>query len=224
MYDLGREEAAIAGQPKERDCVQATGSPAATSRLKRSFDIVMSILLLIFFMPSFLLVAALIYLDSGGPIIFRQRRTGLDGVEFRIMKFRTMTVQEDGAKVSQASRTDQRVTRVGAVLRRLSIDELPQFWNVLMGDMSLVGPRPHALAHDQQFSLIVRSYPLRFRVRPGITGLAQVNGLRGEIRTDEEIIERIKEDNNYIEGWSFALDIWILAKTFFLAPFHRNAY
>ncbi|MBI1686412.1 sugar transferase [Caulobacter hibisci] len=209
---------------KEGQAVETASSPAAMSRMKRGLDIALSAFLLVFFLPTFALVAIAIFVESGGPILFRQRRTGLDGVEFRILKFRTMTVLEDGAKVSQASRTDQRVTRVGSVLRRLSIDELPQFWNVLMGDMSLVGPRPHALAHDQHFGRIVRNYPMRFRVRPGITGLAQVKGLRGEIRSDNQIVERIREDNNYIEEWSFLLDLWILIKTLFVTPFHSNAY
>ncbi|WP_232793353.1 sugar transferase [Caulobacter hibisci] len=224
MYDLGREEIAMATPRKEGQAVETASSPAAMSRMKRGLDIALSAFLLVFFLPTFALVAIAIFVESGGPILFRQRRTGLDGVEFRILKFRTMTVLEDGAKVSQASRTDQRVTRVGSVLRRLSIDELPQFWNVLMGDMSLVGPRPHALAHDQHFGRIVRNYPMRFRVRPGITGLAQVKGLRGEIRSDNQIVERIREDNNYIEEWSFLLDLWILIKTLFVTPFHSNAY
>ena len=196
----------------------------SASRAKRALDIVFSIGILTFLLPLMVLVMLAIRLDSPGPIFFRQRRTGLNGREFRIYKFRSMNVLEDGEQIKQAMQKDDRVTRVGAFLRRSSIDELPQLINVLKGDMSLVGPRPHALAHDAHFSGVVPEYYERFRARPGITGLAQVNGLRGEIRSIDEMIRRVELDNAYIERWSLWQDMAILLKTLFVLPLHRNAY
>lgn len=194
------------------------------SALKRLLDAVAAFGILIFILPLMLIVIVAIRLDSPGPIFFRQRRTGLNGRQFRIFKFRSMTVMEDGDQIRQAMQDDDRVTRVGAFLRRSSIDELPQLLNVLTGDMSLVGPRPHALAHDEHFGALVPDYKERFRARPGITGLAQVNGLRGEIRAIEDMVARIELDNAYIENWSIWRDVGILLKTLVVIPFHRNAY
>jgi putative colanic acid biosynthesis UDP-glucose lipid carrier transferase len=208
--------------PQSREKV-GVGS-ASESRSKRLMDIALSLAILIFILPLMLLVTVAIRLDSRGPIFFKQRRTGLNGTEFRIYKFRSMTVLEDGAEVKQAMINDKRVTRVGSFLRRSSIDELPQLINVLKGDMSLVGPRPHALAHDDHFGGFVPGYQERFRARPGITGLAQVNGLRGEIHSSDEMIKRVELDNVYIEEWSILRDAGILLKTLVVLPFHRNAY
>jgi putative colanic acid biosysnthesis UDP-glucose lipid carrier transferase len=194
------------------------------SVLKRLIDVVLAFGILVFILPLMLLVIVAIRLDSPGPIFFRQRRTGLNGRQFRIFKFRSMTVLEDGDQIKQAMQDDDRVTRVGGFLRRSSIDELPQLLNVLAGDMSLVGPRPHALAHDEHFAALVPDYKDRFRARPGITGLAQVNGLRGEIRAMEDMVRRIELDNLYIENWSIWRDLGILVKTLVVLPFHRNAY
>ncbi|ODT85738.1 MAG: exopolysaccharide biosynthesis protein [Phenylobacterium sp. SCN 70-31] len=168
---------------------------------------------LFIFLPLLLTIALAIRAESRGPVIFRQRRTGHRGRIFTIYKFRTMTVTEDCADVRQATRGDQRITAVGAVLRKLSLDELPQFLNVLQGDMSLVGPRPHALAHDDYYGARIGAYPDRFRAKPGLTGLAQVNGLRGEIHDLRGMQDRIDADNLYIDAWSLGLDIAILAKT-----------
>jgi putative colanic acid biosysnthesis UDP-glucose lipid carrier transferase len=183
--------------------------------VKRTLDVVGSMTAIAFLWPLFLLVAIAVKLDSGGPIIFRQRRTGFDLKEFVIFKFRTMTVLEDGPAITQACRGDFRATRVGKFLRRSSIDELPQLLNVLKGEMSLVGPRPHAVAHDREYKAHIADYGFRHHIKPGITGWAQVNGLRGEIRSLEEITERVKLDLWYINHWSLGLDINILVRTCF---------
>ncbi len=163
--------------------------------------------------PLFLLLALMIRLDSSGPVLFCQTRKGLNGRAFRIYKFRTMRVLEDGAVVRQATRGDARVTRVGRILRATSIDELPQLLNVLLGEMSLVGPRPHALAHDEYYSREIAAYDHRFRVKPGITGWAQVNGARGETPTVDHMRRRIELDLWYVQNKCFILDCAILAKT-----------
>lgn len=188
-------------------------SDVASSVGKRCLDILGAAVALLVFLPLLLTIALLVRLESGGPVIFKQRRTGHLGRAFTIYKFRTMTVAEDNAEVRQATRDDARVTAVGAVLRKLSLDELPQFLNVLKGDMSLVGPRPHALAHDAQFGELLPTYGDRFRAKPGLTGLAQVNGLRGEIHDLRCMRDRVAADNLYIDSWSLGLDIAILAKT-----------
>jgi exopolysaccharide biosynthesis polyprenyl glycosylphosphotransferase len=188
-------------------------SEVATSAGKRALDIFGALVALLIFLPLLLCVALAVRLESPGPVIFRQRRTGHRGRIFTIYKFRTMTVTEDSGDVRQATRNDSRVTAVGAVLRKLSLDELPQFLNVLQGHMSLVGPRPHALAHDTQYGAAIPSYGDRFRAKPGLTGLAQVNGLRGEIQDLRCMRDRISADNLYIDSWSLGLDIAILAKT-----------
>ncbi len=181
--------------------------------LKRAFDCVAATLGVLLLAPLLLLVAAAILIDSKGPAIFRQTRTGRDGRLFKVYKFRTMTVTEDSAAVVQAQRNDLRVTRLGRLLRKTSIDELPQLLNVVLGDMSLVGPRPHALAHDMFYSSMIPEYVQRQRVRPGITGWAQVNGSRGVTPTVAAMARRVRYDNWYIENWSFWLDLKILVRT-----------
>jgi putative colanic acid biosynthesis UDP-glucose lipid carrier transferase len=185
----------------------------ATDPLKRLFDIFASAFGLLVFLPLLILVMAAIRLETPGPAIYRQKRTGYRGRVFTIYKFRTMTVTEDSAAVRQAIRGDHRVTASGALLRKLSIDELPQLWNVLKGDMSIVGPRPHALAHDEYYGGLISTYASRFRARPGLTGYAQVNGLRGEIRDPLGMSDRVAADNTYIESWSPGLDLAILLRT-----------
>ncbi|MGJ0503753.1 MAG: exopolysaccharide biosynthesis polyprenyl glycosylphosphotransferase [Methylocystis sp.] len=190
---------------------------------KRAFDIVASSLALILLSPLLLVVALLIKLDSPGPALFLQRRYGFNRETFRIVKFRTMTTMEDGRHIKQATAHDKRITRIGRFIRRYNIDELPQLFNVLRGEMSLVGPRPHALAHDQLFERRIALYARRHNVKPGITGWAQVNGLRGEIDTPEKIRHRVEHDLYYIDNWSIILDVWIVLLTVFSPKAYRNA-
>ena len=192
--------------------------------MKRLLDVVVAGSALLLFLPLLLLVMVAIRMESPGPAIFRQRRTGYRGQVFTILKFRTMSVVEDCATVRQATRNDERVTQVGALLRKLSIDELPQLWNVMRGDMSIVGPRPHALAHDEYYGALIPTYAARFRAKPGLTGYAQVNGFRGEISDMRCMSDRVAADNSYIEEWSLALDIAILVKTVPLIFRDPNAY
>jgi len=192
--------------------------------VKRMIDIVVASLALVFFLPIIVLAAIAIKLDSPGPAIFRQVRKGFNGKDFVILKFRTMTVEENGSNVVQATRADLRVTAIGRLLRASSIDELPQFWNVLKGEMSLIGPRPHALAHENYFESALRDYAFRRHVKPGITGWAQCNGARGATPTIEHVAERVKLDLWYINNWSFWLDMLILAKTLLEVLRRRNAY
>jgi exopolysaccharide biosynthesis polyprenyl glycosylphosphotransferase len=192
--------------------------------IKRASDIVFTATALIVLLPLLALVAIAIKLDSPGRVIFRQARIGLNGKLFHILKFRTMTVEENGDTVKQASRFDKRVTRVGSWLRRTSIDELPQLINVLKGEMSIVGPRPHAVAHDNYFNQVVAKYALRQRVKPGITGLAQVNGCRGATSTIDSIERRVDLDLWYIDNWNFHLDLAIMIRTVIEVMRGRNAY
>jgi exopolysaccharide biosynthesis polyprenyl glycosylphosphotransferase len=180
---------------------------------KRVFDVVVALLALIVLAPVFVLFAALIKGDSAGPVFFRQRRRGYNHREFSIYKFRTMTTLDDGDHVKQACRNDPRVTRVGRVLRRWNLDELPQLLNVLKGEMSIVGPRPHAVAHDRFFETRIDRYARRLNVKPGITGWAQVNGFRGETDTDEKMSQRVAHDLHYIDNWSLAFDLYIIVLT-----------
>jgi putative colanic acid biosynthesis UDP-glucose lipid carrier transferase len=191
---------------------------------KRLSDLVLASLILLLIAPLLLLIAIGIKLDSPGPVIFKQRRNGLDGEEIVVYKFRSMTAQEDGAAVVQATRRDPRVTRLGAFLRRTSLDELPQFFNVLQGRMSIVGPRPHAVAHNAMYRELIKAYMVRHKVRPGITGWAQVNGLRGETETVEKMRARVEYDLEYLRNWSIALDLQIIARTVRLVLFDRQAY
>ncbi len=183
--------------------------------VKRAMDLVIASLALVFFLPIMALTAIAIRLDSPGPVIFRQFRKGFNGKQFMMLKFRTMTVQENGPAVVQATRDDPRVTSIGRLLRSASIDELPQLFNVLKGEMSLIGPRPHALAHDHYFETVLSAYAFRHHVKPGMTGWAQCNGARGGTPTIEHISERVKLDLWYINNWSLWLDVQILIKTFF---------
>lgn len=192
--------------------------------LKRAFDVVSSAAALLFLLPAFAVIALAIVIESPGPVLFRQRRTGVNGKVFTILKFRSMTVAEDGPEIAHATRNDKRVTRVGAVLRSTSIDELPQLFNVLRGDMAVVGPRPHALAHDEHYSALLPRYNDRFAVRPGLTGLAQVHGLRGEIHELSCMARRIDADVAYAESWSFRGDLLIMLRTIPLILFRVNAY
>jgi exopolysaccharide biosynthesis polyprenyl glycosylphosphotransferase len=192
--------------------------------VKRLTDVVVTSLALVFFLPVMTIAAVAIKLDSPGPVIFRQIRKGFNGKQFHILKFRTMTVQENGPNVVQATRDDLRVTTIGRLLRSSSIDELPQLWNVLKGDMSLVGPRPHALAHDNYFESLLSDYAFRHHVKPGITGWAQCNGARGAMPSIEHTAERVKLDLWYINNWSLWLDLLILVKTLVEVLRRRNAY
>jgi exopolysaccharide biosynthesis polyprenyl glycosylphosphotransferase len=173
--------------------------------------------------PLLIVVAILIKLDSPGPVFFLQRRFGFNQKPFHIIKFRSMSTLDDGPVIQQARKDDPRVTRVGAWLRRWNIDEIPQLFNVVKGDMSLVGPRPHALSHDQEFERRIFSYARRHNVKPGITGWAQVHGLRGETDTDEKLRKRIEHDLYYIDNWSVLLDLQILIRTVISPASYRNA-
>jgi len=192
--------------------------------VKRASDLVLASLILVLTAPLLLLIGMAVRLDSPGPAIFRQRRNGLDGEEIVVWKFRTMRVQEDGAQVRQATRGDPRITRLGAFLRRTSLDELPQFVNVLQGRMSIVGPRPHAVAHNALYRERIRAYMVRHKVKPGITGWAQVNGCRGETDTLEKMQARVALDLHYLDHWSLGLDLLIIARTVRLVVSDRHAY
>jgi Undecaprenyl-phosphate glucose phosphotransferase len=191
---------------------------------KRALDITGALIALLMLAPLMLVTALVIKLDSSGPVLFRQQRSGFNAKRFQIFKFRTMTVMEDGATVSQATRNDPRVTRIGSILRSTSIDELPQLFNVLLGDMSLVGPRPHALAHDDAYSRVIAEYAYRHHVKPGITGWAQIHGCRGETAQVESMKKRLDLDIWYIGNWQWGLDVVILIRTVFEVLRHRNAY
>jgi Undecaprenyl-phosphate glucose phosphotransferase len=192
--------------------------------LKRAFDIVTASALLIAASPVLLLIALFIKLDSSGPVLFRQRRHGFNQSEFRVLKFRTMTTLDDGPVVRQATPGDARITRIGRYLRQFNLDEVPQLINVLLGQMSLVGPRPHALTHNNQYEEQIRLYARRHNVKPGITGWAQVNGLRGETRTVRDMQRRVEHDFHYIDNWSLFFDVKILFLTIFSPKTYRNAY
>ena len=179
---------------------------------------------LIVLFPFLCLLALLIRLESPGPALFRQRRTGRYGNVFQIYKFRTMTVLEDGDRVVQASAADIRITPLGAFLRRSCIDELPQLINVIRGDMSLVGPRPHAIIHDAYYSAVIPEYRSRFLVRPGIAGLAQVSGYRGATPTIESMAGRVGMDREYIGNWSLEQDLRLLVRAMSEGPFHPTAF
>ena len=191
---------------------------------KRTFDIALAALALIFLSPLFAAIALLIKWDSPGPVFFRQRRRGYNLEEFAIWKFRTMTTLDDGDIVRQATQSDMRVTGIGRLLRKLSLDELPQLFNVLKGEMSLVGPRPHAVAHDQFFEKRIAMYPRRLNVKPGITGWAQVNGFRGATDTDEAMSQRVTHDLYYIDNWSVVFDLHIILLTVISRKARFNAY
>ena len=190
---------------------------------KRVLDILIASLVLTLLAPMMVLVAVLIKLESRGPILFLQTRNGFNGRPFRMCKFRTMSVLEDGAVIRQATRNDPRVTRLGRLLRRANIDELPQLYNVFAGDMSLIGPRPHAVAHNTEYERIISNYAYRYHVKPGLTGWAQVNGFRGETQTVDLMAKRVEFDLWYINNWSLWLDFKILLRTVFIG-LQPNAY
>ncbi|MDE2111709.1 MAG: undecaprenyl-phosphate glucose phosphotransferase [Alphaproteobacteria bacterium] len=206
--------------------VEVQQAPLGTTQraVKRVIDVLLSIAALLFLAPLLITIVIAIKSDSRGPVLFHQKRTGYRGRVFQIFKFRTMTVLEDGPVLEQACRNDRRVTRVGNFLRRTSLDELPQLFNVLLGDMSLVGPRPHAVAHDDLYERHIPNYALRQHVMPGITGWAQVNGLRGETVTIDVMRHRVEHDVWYVTHGSLFLDLQIMARTFVEVLLQRNAY
>ncbi|MCK9685851.1 undecaprenyl-phosphate glucose phosphotransferase [Scleromatobacter humisilvae] len=192
--------------------------------VKRSSDIVLSTLILLLISPVLVVLALGVKMSSPGPVIFRQRRTGLDGEIIEVYKFRSMRATDNGPVVKQATRDDPRITPFGAFIRKTSLDELPQFVNVLQGRMSIVGPRPHAVAHNEQYRKLVKAYMARHKVKPGITGWAQVNGLRGETDTLDKMAARIEFDLEYLRNWTLGLDLLIIAKTVKLVFLDRSAY
>ena len=192
--------------------------------MKRVSDIVLASIILILISPILLALAIGVKLSSPGPVIFRQRRNGLDGGEIVVYKFRSMTAQDNGPVVRQATKHDARITPFGAFIRRTSLDELPQFINVLQGRMSIVGPRPHAVAHNEQYRQLIKAYMVRHKVKPGITGWAQVNGHRGETDTIEKMQARVEYDLEYLRNWSLGLDLQIIVRTVRLVFFDRHAY
>ena len=192
--------------------------------VKRAFDIIAGSILLVLLTPLFFMIGLAIKLDSRGPVFFVQRRYGFNQEVFHILKFRSMTVIEDGLAVRGVTRGDVRVTRVGRILRRANFDELPQLVNVIRGQMSLVGPRPHALVHNQQYEKTIADYARRHNVKPGMTGWAQIHGLRGEISSDAKMHARLVHDLYYIDNWSFGLDLRILAFTLLSPKAFENAF
>jgi putative colanic acid biosysnthesis UDP-glucose lipid carrier transferase len=223
MYDLiGAELSEVEGVP----VLRAADTPmfGVDGLFKHVFDFLASLISLIVLSPLMLITALAVRLESPGPVIYRQRRYGLNGQEFWVYKFRTMRVSDPEDRIVQVSREDPRVTRIGRFLRRTSLDELPQLWNVLRGDMSLVGPRPHAVQHNEFYRKAVKHYMLRHKVKPGLTGWAQVNGLRG--RTDElaNMEARVRYDLDYIRRWSPWFDIKIILKTLLIIVRDDNAY
>jgi putative colanic acid biosysnthesis UDP-glucose lipid carrier transferase len=213
----------LAGLP----LINLNGTPlngTSNNLIKWVEDKVLALVILILISPLLVLIAAMVKLSSPGPVFFKQRRYGAKGEEVVIYKFRSMSVCEDGREVPQARKCDPRVTKIGAFLRRTSLDELPQFINVLQGRMSIVGPRPHAIAHNEQYRKIIGSYMLRHRAKPGITGWAQINGWRGETDTLEKMERRVEHDLFYLANWSFWLDLRIIILTIFKGFIGKNAY
>jgi putative colanic acid biosysnthesis UDP-glucose lipid carrier transferase len=187
-------------------------------------DLVLASVILVLISPLLLALAIGVKLSSPGPAIFRQKRNGLDGEEIIVYKFRSMRAQDNGSVVHQAIKEDPRVTAFGAFIRRTSLDELPQFINVLQGRMSIVGPRPHAVAHNEMYRQLIKAYMVRHKVKPGITGWAQVHGLRGETEAIEKMQARVEFDLEYLRNWSLGLDLQIIARTVKVVFFDRNAY
>jgi putative colanic acid biosynthesis UDP-glucose lipid carrier transferase len=199
-------------------------SSKSSQVLKRIEDVLLSIIILVLISPILLVIAIAIKLTSKGPVIFKQKRYGLNGKEIKVYKFRSMTTQDNGTVVKQATKNDSRITPLGAFLRKTSLDELPQFINVLQGKMSIVGPRPHAVAHNEEYRKIVPKYMQRHLVKPGITGWAQINGWRGETDSLEKMEKRIEFDLHYINSWNLWLDIKIILLTVFKGFINKNAY
>jgi exopolysaccharide biosynthesis polyprenyl glycosylphosphotransferase len=190
---------------------------------KRALDLLLAMLGIVVLMPLLLVAAIAIVLDSTGPVIYRQARRGFNGEIFMMWKFRSMKVTESGYDMREAKEGDPRITRVGRFIRATSIDELPQLVNVVLGSMSLVGPRPHAISHDARLSEQLATYAHRQRIKPGITGWAQVHGYRGDTSSPEAVVSRIEHDMYYIEHWSLPLDLWIMVLTVFAPAARRNA-
>ena len=223
LFDLIQARVdSIGGLPVVAVCeTPFTGLDGAVKGLS---DFVLALLILVLISPLLLAIAIGVKLSSPGPVLFKQRRYGLDGRKIVVYKFRSMTVAEDGDVVRQATRNDARVTRFGAFLRRTSLDELPQFVNVLQGRMSIVGPRPHAVAHNELYRKLIPGYMIRHKVKPGITGFAQVNGLRGETDTVDKMKARVAYDLEYLRNWSLLLDLQIILKTVLVVLRKQNAY
>ena len=212
----------VCGMPVISVCdTPFTGSNGAVKRIS---DVVLSIIILTLILPVLAIISVAVKMGSPGPIIFKQRRYGLDGEEILVYKFRSMTVTEDGMAIQQAQKNDNRITPLGAFLRRSSLDELPQFVNVLQGRMSIVGPRPHAVAHNELYRKLIKGYMVRHKVKPGITGWAQVNGYRGETEKLEKMQGRIDYDLDYLRNWSLQLDLQIIIKTVRLVLKDQKAY
>ena len=212
----------IGGMPVVAAC--ETPFYGISGLIKRATDIILASVILALILPLMLVIAIGVKMSPPGPVLFKQRRYGLDGKEIVVYKFRTMNVLEDGNVIKQATRDDRRVTRFGAFLRQWSLDELPQFFNVLQGSMSVVGPRPHAVAHNEMYRRLIKGYMIRHKVKPGITGLAQVNGLRGETDTLEKMQLRIEHDLDYLRHWSLQLDLQIVVKTIFVLLKKQDAF
>ena len=198
-----------------------SGLSSVTKRLE---DILVASLILVGIAIPMLIIALLIKMDSSGPVFFKQKRYGLSGKAINVWKFRSMTVADNGPVVKQATKGDARITKLGGILRKTSLDELPQFINVLQGQMSIVGPRPHAVAHNEQYRALVDFYMMRHKVKPGITGWAQINGWRGETDTLEKMEKRVEFDLQYIRDWSVLLDLKIIFLTLFKGFVNKNAY
>ena len=213
---------AVCGMPVISVC--ETPFTGASGTVKWISDMVLSVLILILISPILLIIAAAVKFGSPGPVIFKQRRYGLDGDEILVYKFRSMSVCEDGGNIQQAQKNDSRLTRLGAFLRKSSLDELPQFINVLQGRMSIVGPRPHAVAHNELYRNLIKGYMIRHKVKPGITGWAQVNGFRGETDTLDKMQSRINFDLDYLRNWTLKLDLQIILKTIFVVFKREAAY
>jgi putative colanic acid biosynthesis UDP-glucose lipid carrier transferase len=196
----------------------------ASNILKRTEALVFSLFILCLIAIPMLCIAAAVKFTSPGPIIFKQKRYGLDGKDIKIYKFRSMSTQDNGSEIKQAIKNDLRITPLGAFLRKTSLDELPQFINVLQGRMSIVGPRPHAVAHNEEYRKLIEGYMLRHKVRPGITGWAQINGFRGETETVNKMVKRVEFDLEYIHRWSVWLDVKIILATVFKGFINKNAY
>lgn len=191
---------------------------------KRLEDIIISLCIIVLISPVLIAISLAVKVSSPGPIIFRQTRYGMDGKPIKVWKFRSMTVMENDSAIKQATKNDIRVTKTGRFLRRTSLDELPQFFNVLWGGMSIVGPRPHAVAHNEQYRSIIEGYMLRHKVKPGITGWAQINGWRGETDTIEKMQKRVEYDLEYIREWSIWFDLKIIFLTVFKGFVNKSAY
>lgn len=211
---------AVHGRPSQK--VERKRRPVGGA-YKRLCDVAASILLIVLLSPLLAVISLLIITETRGGAFFLQRRGGFRGKVFLIYKFRTMTSCDDGRAIDQAQQGDQRVTKIGAILRRTSLDELPQLFNVLRGEMSIIGPRPHAVAHDRKFLALAPDYARRWAALPGITGLAQVCGARGLTATAEAVERRVRFDLKYVDGWSPLLDAWIAVKTAFVL-FDKNAF